>query len=146
MRIVGFLPLMWLPMAVYAVLAMAQGSAIQTWLVRPGPGFSMPSGDAWVLTPDALMVGFATICLAAELVRSALPTARGMLMLTLLGLSFVLGLVLLIAAKGFATSTFALILLMVLANFLVSATVQIFTARRTWGLQGDILHDRQSAP
>jgi hypothetical protein len=142
MSVFRYLPVMWLPLALYLPIAISMGTGANAWLLTEALTVTMPSGDRWVISQEDLVIGFGILCLSVELVRSALPTGRSMVTLALVSVGLILGLILLLTVKGFATSAFFLILLLTLINFLVTGAIQVFTARRTLGF--DLASDGRS--
>ena len=135
-------PLLALPVALYngAVLLAVEGG-----LDSPGaperlaePLFSVPmaSGALWTLGFGDLLVIAALAVLFVELLKST--SSRGAAVVNH-GLSmalFIVCLVEFLLLRAFATSSFFLILLMVLLDVLAGFVVSITAARRDFGVHG----------
>ena len=131
MRLLRYVPFLIFPVIIYAFLAL-------TWGAKAGADFTaqvfaipMASGDVFSMSVGSLFIAFAILCLFAEVVRSARPTnaAIGENMST--ALLLVVCLVLFLMVRGFGTSEFFLVTLLLLVDFMTDAAVMVFTARRT---------------
>ena len=131
MRLLRYVPFLVAPVVIYAFLVLTWGA--QTGADFAAQAFAVPlaSGDVLSMSVGALFIAFAILCLFAEVVRSARPTnaAIGENMSTAIVL--VVCLVLFLMVRGFGTSEFFLVTLLLLVDFMTDAAVMVFTARRT---------------
>jgi hypothetical protein len=136
------LPLLALPVLLYngAVLLAVEGGFTSPGANEKldGPVFSVPmaSGALWTVTFGDLLVIAALAVLFVELLKST--SSRGAAVVNH-GLSmalFIVCLVEFLLLEAFATSSFFLILLMVLLDVLAGFVVSITAARRDFGVHG----------
>lgn len=135
-------PLLVLPVLLYngAVLATVEGgfdgAGAAERLAEPMFSVPMASGALWTLGFGDLLVIAALAVLFVELLKST--SSRGAAVVNH-GLSmalFILCLVEFLLLRAFATSSFFLILLMVLLDVLAGFIVSITSARRDFGVHG----------
>jgi hypothetical protein len=131
MRLLRYVPFLIFPVIIYAFLALAWGSKAGADFTAQAFAIPMASGDVFSMSVGSLFIAFAILCLFAEVVRSARPTnaAIGENMST--ALLLVACLVLFLMVRGFGTSEFFLVTLLLLVDFMTDAAVMVFTARRT---------------
>lgn len=91
----------------------------------------MPSGDVWHVTWGALFIGASAFCLLAELLRSPVANRSSIIEMLIGALTMIVCLILFLLVKGFATTEFFLIVLLMLFDFMANSTVMVFTSRRT---------------
>ena len=128
-----YIPFLIAPLAVYALLAMLSGGHMADELSGQVFALGLASGTQWRLNLGELMVGLAIVCQAMEIVRSARPT-NAALVENMAGLViWIVGFILFLAVPGFGTSTFALMLLLLLADYITDSAVMVFTAKRSIG-------------
>src|SRR5689334_4171187 len=134
MRLFRYVPFLIVPVIIYVFLALGWGA--QTSANFAGQAFVVPlaSGDVWKVSTGALFIAFSIICLFAEVVRSARPTnaAIGENMST--AVVMIVCLVLFLLVRGFGTSEFFLVILLLTVDFLTDSAVMVFTARRSIGI------------
>jgi UPF0716 family protein affecting phage T7 exclusion len=93
----------------------------------------MASGNQLRLNLGEALVGLGIVCQALEIVRSVRPT-NAALAENMAGVMICIAcFMLFLAVPGFGTSTFALILLLLLADDMTDPAVMVFTARRSVG-------------
>jgi hypothetical protein len=135
-------PLLALPVLLYnfAVLVTVEGGlrSLRGAEAMAAPVFSVPmaSGALWTLSLGDLLVIAALVVLFVELLKST--SSRGAAVVNH-GLSmalFIAGLMQFLLLEAFATSSFFLILLMVLLDVLAGFVVSITAARRDFGVHG----------
>jgi hypothetical protein len=134
MRIFRYIPVLIVPVIIYAFLVLSWGA--QASLNFAGQAFTVPlaSGDLWKVSTGALFIAFSIVCLFAEVVRSARPTnaAIGENMAT--AIVMIICLVLFLLVRGFGTSEFFLVILLLTVDFMTDSAVMVFTARRSIGV------------
>ncbi len=131
MRLLRYVPFLIFPVIIYALLALTWGAKVSADFTAQVFSMPMASGDVFSMSVGSLFIAFAILCLFAEVVRSARPTnaAIGENMST--ALLLVVCLVLFLMVRGFGTSEFFLVTLLLLVDFMTDAAVMVFTARRT---------------
>ena len=129
------LPLLALPVAAYNVLAalMAGGfraSDAQARLTQPVFSVAMASDARWGVSLADVLLASALLVLFVELLKSTTSRHAAIINHGLSMLLFIVCLVEFLLAPAFATSTFFLVLLMVLLDVLAGFIVTIVSARR----------------
>lgn len=156
MRLIfGIFPLLVIPVVLYNLLAMAFGGPVQdidasgqliqsqaapmaNLLNERFLGLPMISGVEWVLTKGDAIVLLAVIFLFLEILKS---TSTGTATIINHGISlliFILCLVQFLLMPNFATSTFFILTAMTLLDVLAGVIVTIVSARRDFGVAGDV--------
>ena len=156
MRLIfGIFPLLVIPVVLYNLLAMAFGGPVQdidasgqliqsqaapmaSLLNERFLGLPMISGVEWVLTKGDAIVLLAVIFLFLEILKS---TSTGTATIINHGISlliFILCLVQFLLMPNFATSTFFILTAMTLLDVLAGVIVTIVSARRDFGVAGDV--------
>lgn len=156
MRLIfGIFPLLVIPVVLYNLMAMAFGGPIQAvdasgqlLQAQAAPmanllnerflGLPMISGVEWVLTKGDAIVLLAVIFLFLEILKS---TSTGTATIVNHGISlllFILCLVQFLLMPNFATSTFFILTAMTLLDVLAGVIVTIVSARRDFGVAGDV--------
>ena len=156
MRLIfGIFPLLVIPVVLYNLLAMAFGGPVQDidasgQLIQSQAapmagllnerflGLPMISGVEWVLTKGDAIVLLAVIFLFLEILKS---TSTGTATIINHGISlliFILCLVQFLLMPNFATSTFFILTAMTLLDVLAGVIVTIVSARRDFGVAGDV--------
>ena len=156
MRLIfGIFPLLVIPVVLYNLLAMAFGGPVQdidasgqliqsqaapmaSLLNERFLGLPMISGVEWVLTKGDAIVLLAVIFLFLEILKS---TSTGTATIINHGISlliFILCLVQFLLMTNFATSTFFILTAMTLLDVLAGVIVTIVSARRDFGVAGDV--------
>ena len=128
-------PLLALPVLVYnlALLTMRGGlNSLDAPAQLASPLFSihMTSGGVWPVTAGDLYLGAALVVMFVELLKSTNSRNVAIINHSLSMILFVACLVEFLLLKGFATSVFFLITLMVLLDVLAGFIVTIVSARR----------------
>ena len=130
------LPLLMIPVAIYAVVILtgAGGAAgvmgAEQALREPVLTIPMVSGSGWNIGAGDLILFLALILLFFELLKSTSSQKVAIVNHALSMILFVACLVAFLLIKGFATSTFFLILTMVMLDVLAGFIVTIISARR----------------
>ena len=123
-------PLLIVPVVIYAVLALGGGVG----MLAHGVDIPMFSRDNWHFSLGDLLVLVALVLLFVEIVKSTRTTSRQLINHGLSMVVFVIALVCFIALKGFATSTFFLILTMALFDVVAGYTISIVAAEHDLGV------------
>ena len=131
MKLLRFIPLLVLPAIAYVLLWLSAGAAIQQRLDGEVLSLPMASGDVWRLTLGGVFIIGSVLCLFVEVVRSAIPSNTNMGENMVTALALVLGIGMFLLLRGFGTTEFFLIVLLLLLDFLTDSTVMVLTARRT---------------
>lgn len=153
--IFGIFPLLVIPVVLYNLIAMVGGGSVQT----TGPsgelltatvapiqallnerflGLPMISGVEWILTKGDAIVLLAVTFLFLEILKS---TSTGTATIINHGISlllFIICLVQFLLMPNFATSTFFILMSMTLLDVLAGVIVTIVSARRDFGVGGDV--------
>ncbi len=155
MRLIfGIFPLLVIPVILYNLIALAGGSVdttdatgqliqatqapISGLLGERFLGLPMISGVEWVLTKGDAIVLLAVTFLFLEILKS---TSTGTATIINHGISlllFIVCLVQFLLMPNFATSTFFILMSMTLLDVLAGVIVTIVSARRDFGVGGDI--------
>ncbi|MBI1400172.1 MAG: hypothetical protein GC148_08575 [Hyphomonas sp.] len=156
MRLIfGIFPLLVIPVVLYNLLALTSGGPVETTnaagqlvtsQVAPlaamlaETAFSLPmiSGVEWVLTRGDAIVLLAVTFLFLEILKS---TSTGTATIINHGISlllFIICLVQFLLMPNFATSTFFILMSMTLLDVLAGVIVTIVSARRDFGVGGDV--------
>ncbi len=147
MRLIfGIFPLLVIPVILYNLLALgspndlaASGQApIAEMLGTRFLGLPMISGVEWVLTNGDAIVLLAVTFLFLEILKS---TSTGTATIINHGISlllFIICLVQFLLMPNFATSTFFILMAMTLLDVLAGVIVTIVSARRDFGVDGNI--------
>ncbi len=135
-------PLLALPVLLYNLDLLLQPGglktgALQAQLANPVFTLHMGSGAAWPVTVGDLYVAASLIVLFIELLKSTASRKAAIVNHALSLVLFVGCLVEFLLLKGFATSVFFLISLMVLLDVLAGFIVTIASSRRDIDLHGD---------
>jgi hypothetical protein len=131
MKSLRVVPLLVFPALAYVALWLSSGGRVQERLAGQVFRLPMASGDVWQLSLGGVFVIAAVVCLFLEVVRSAIPSGTNIAenMVTAIVLVISIGAFLLL--RGFGTTEFFLIVLLLLLDFLTDSTVMVLTARRT---------------
>lgn len=149
MRLIfGIFPLLVIPVILYNLIALVGGSVDANGLVNQAPitailakefvSLPMISGVNWVLTQGDAIVLLAVTFLFLEILKS---TSTGTATIINHGISlllFIVCLVQFLLMPNFATSTFFILMSMTLLDVLAGVIVTIVSARRDFGVAGDI--------
>ena len=134
-------PLLALPVLLYNLVLFTMRGNLNTadaptQLANPLFVIRMTSGGAWPVTLGDLFLGAALVVLFIELLKSTNSRNIAIINHSLSLILFVGCLVEFLLLKGFATSVFFLITLMVLLDVLAGFIVTIVSSRRDIDLQG----------
>lgn len=130
------LPLLLIPVVIYNIVVlsgmMGSNGALQADAVLRDPIFSIPmtSGASWDVGVGDLILFMALILLFFELLKSTSSQKVAIVNHALSMILFVACLVEFLLIKGFATSTFFLIVVMVMLDVLAGFIVTIISARK----------------
>jgi len=126
MFILGF-PLLLIPFAIYNMIA----------FLTPGIGWTAPvatihmmSGQDWVLTWEDLLIAFAILLLAVEIMKSTRMGMRNIVDHVLAMALFIVMLIEFLLVKQAASSTFFLLLVISFVDVAGGFTITIRTAQR----------------
>lgn len=130
------LPLLVIPVAIYAIVILTgvvgTGGVAAAEQALRDPIFTIPmvSGSGWNIGSGDLILFLALILLFFELLKSTSSQKVAIVNHALSMILFVACLVAFLLIKGFATSTFFLILTMVMLDVLAGFIVTIISARK----------------
>ena len=130
------IPLLFIPVAIYAIVigfgVLGSGGLSAAQQALSDPLFSIPmvSGSAWNVGTGDLILFLSLILLFFELLKSTSSQKVAIINHALSMILFVFCLVAFLLFKGFATSTFFLILTMVMLDVLAGFIVTIISARK----------------
>ncbi len=126
MFVLGF-PLLLVPFAIYNIIA----------FITPGVGWTTPvttvhmmSGQDWVLTWEDLLLAFAILMLAVEIIKSTRMGMRSIVDHVLAMALFIVMLVEFLLVQRAGTSTFFLLTMIGLVDVLVGFIVSIRSSQR----------------
>jgi hypothetical protein len=126
MFVLGF-PLLLVPFAIYNIIA----------FITPGVGWTTPvttvhmmSGQDWVLTWEDLLLAFAILLLAVEIIKSTRMGMRSIVDHVLAMALFIIMLVEFLLVQRAGTSTFFLLTMIGLVDVLVGFIVSIRSSQR----------------
>ena len=129
-------PLLFIPVVLYAIVILSgvvgTGGVAAAEQALRDPLFSIPmvSGTAWTIGVGDLILFLSLILLFFELLKSTSSQKVAIVNHALSMILFVICLVAFLLMKGFATSTFFLILTMVMLDVLAGFIVTIISARK----------------
>jgi hypothetical protein len=132
MFLIGF-PLLLIPFAIYNIIALLMRDVEWT---TPLTTVHMMSGKDWVMTWEDVLVGFAILLLAIEIMKST-RTGTRTIMDHILSMALFVGMLvefLLLYEAG--TSTFFLLMLISLVDVVAGFIISIRTAKRDIDLSG----------
>ncbi len=130
------IPLLFIPVVIYTVVVLfglaGAGGITAAELALRDPLFSIPmvSGSGWNVGAGDLILFLSLILLFFELLKSTSSQKVAIINHALSMILFVLCLVAFLLVKGFATSTFFLIMTMVMLDVLAGFIVTIISARK----------------
>lgn len=131
MRFLRYVPFLAFPMIIYTLLVLTWGAQAAANFAAQAFAIPMASGDVLSMSVSAVFIAFAILCLFAEVVRSARPTNAAIGENLSTAIVLVACIVLLLMVRGFGTSEFFMVTLLLLVDFMTDAAVMVFTARRT---------------
>jgi len=130
------IPLLFIPVVIYAIVigfgVLGSGGLSAAQQALSDPLFSIPmvSGSAWNVGTGDLILFLSLFLLFFELLKSTSSQKVAIINHALSMILFVFCLVAFLLFKGFATSTFFLILTMVMLDVLAGFIVTIISARK----------------
>lgn len=130
----GF-PLLLIPVAVYHIFALLLG--VGPWATTVFT-IHMASGADWAVSYGDLVIIGALICLYGEIFKATVTSNRSILDHLLSMAVFVIMLVEFILWAPFATSTYAILMIISLVDVVGGFTITIRTARRDFALERTI--------
>jgi len=136
------IPLLFIPVVIYAIVVVSglvgTGGVAAAEQALRDPLFSIPmvSGSGWNVGTGDLILFLSLILLFFELVKSTSSQKVAIINHALSMILFVFCLVAFLLFKGFATSTFFLVLTMVILDVLAGFIVTIISARRDLDFAG----------
>ena len=153
--IFGIFPLLVIPVALYNLLALGFGGAVETVnaqgeLVRAtsapilnllnGPFMHLPmiSGVEWMLTKGDAILLLAIVFLFLEILKSTSTGTSTIINHAISMMLFIVCLIQFLLLPNFATSTFFILMSMALLDVLAGVVVTIVSARRDFGVAGDV--------
>ena len=153
--IFGIFPLLVIPVALYNLLALVFGGAVETVnaqgeLVRAtsapilqllnGPFMHLPmiSGVDWMLTKGDAILLLAIVFLFLEILKSTSTGTSTIINHAISMMLFIVCLIQFLLLPNFATSTFFILMSMSLLDVLAGVVVTIVSARRDFGVAGDV--------
>ena len=128
-------PLLALPVIVYNLLALTLQGGLRATTAQADLGaqmfaIHMSSGADWAVSLGDLILAGALVVLFVELLKSTTSQRIAIINHTLSMVLFIVCLVEFLLFPAFATSTFFLLILMVLLDFLAGFIVTVISARR----------------
>ena len=128
-------PLLALPVIVYNLLVLTLQGGLRATTAQADLGgqmftIHMASGAAWAVSLGDLILAGALVVLFVELLKSTTSQRIAIINHTLSMVLFIICLVEFLLFPAFATSTFFLLILMVLLDFLAGFIVTVISARR----------------
>jgi hypothetical protein len=128
-------PLLALPVIVYNLLVLTLDGGLRATTAQQDLGgqmfaIHMASGAPWTVSLGDLILAGALVVLFVELLKSTTSQRIAIINHTLSMVLFIICLVEFLLFPAFATSTFFLLILMVLLDFLAGFIVTVISARR----------------
>ncbi|MEM7492427.1 MAG: hypothetical protein AAF296_03540 [Pseudomonadota bacterium] len=145
-RSVAIFPMLLLPVLIYLIMVMFAGQPSD--LNVPGMVASldytllqvpMISGVRWQLRAGDLLLLFGLAMLAIEIAKATSSKSVSIANHAASMVILLIGLILFLTVRGFATSTFFLLTMMMLFDVLAGAVVTIVSARRDFGVGDGIV-------
>jgi len=136
------IPLLFIPVVIYTIVVLSglvgTGGLTAAEQALRDPLFSIPmvSGSAWNVGTGDLILFLSLILLFFELLKSTSSQKVAIINHALSMILFVVCLVAFLLVKGFATSTFFLIMTMVMLDVLAGFIVTIISARKDLDFAG----------
>lgn len=133
------IPLLAFPVAIYNIIAWADGTFRSTESVRERMNETfmsvrMASGGDWIMTYGHLMITFSLVMLFFELLKATGVGRAAVMNHAFSMVLFIICLIEFLMFKPFATSVFFLLMLMVLLDVMAGFMVTIASARRDFGV------------
>ena len=151
----GIFPLLVIPVALYNLLAIGFGGSVEManefgeiMLAEKAPildllngkfmGLPMISGVDWVLTKGDAILLLAIVFLFLEILKSTSTGTSTIINHAVSMILFIVCLIEFLLLPNFATSTFFILMSMTLLDVLAGVVVTIVSARRDFGVAGDV--------
>jgi hypothetical protein len=134
MYLLGF-PLLIIPFAIYNIVAFILGHFDTFWTTEAA-SVPMTSGELWKLTWEDIIVAGSIILLWIEVIKSTRIGVRAIINHVLAMLLFVAMLIEFLLVKAAGTSTFFLLLIIVLVDALAGFIVSIGSSQRQVEIEG----------
>ncbi|WP_051601412.1 hypothetical protein [Hyphomonas beringensis] len=151
----GIFPLLVIPVALYNLLALGFGGSVETvnelgefTRLETAPilellngkfvGLPMISGVDWILTKGDAILLLAVVFLFLEILKSTSTGTSTIMNHAVSMILFIVCLIEFLLLPNFATSTFFILMSMTLLDVLAGVVVTIVSARRDFGVAGDI--------
>jgi hypothetical protein len=126
MYLIGF-PLLVVPFAIYNMIAFLTPTLSWT---GPVASFHLISGQDWTVTPEDILLAFAILLLAVEIMKATRLSSRAIVDHVLSLVLFIVMLVEFLLVKQAGTSTFFLLMVISLVDVLAGFIVTVRTAQR----------------
>ncbi len=153
--IFGIFPLLVIPVALYNLLALGFGGSVESAnefgeIVRAEAapmlsllngkflGLPMISGVDWILTKGDAILLVAIVFLFLEILKSTSTGTSTIINHAVSMILFIICLIQFLLLPNFATSTFFILMSMTLLDVLAGVVVTIVSARRDFGVAGDV--------
>jgi hypothetical protein len=135
-------PLLFIAIAVYNVLILGWVTAAGTdanELLARSVSLNMFSGDVWRFTLGDFLVLLGLCLLFVEVVKSTRTNAMQVLNHAMTMLTFVIALIEFLVLRGFSTTTFFFMVVMVFFDVVAGFTISIVGAKRDLGAAGGVI-------
>jgi hypothetical protein len=129
-------PLLTLSLFGYGIISMATGSS--AWASSELLTVLMVSGENWVITGGDLFIFVSLFLLFVEVLRATKTGTESILNHAFSALLFVACLLAFVLVPMFSTSTFFILTLMTLMDFMAGFMVTTLAARRDFGISGGV--------
>ena len=126
MYLIGF-PLLVIPFAIYNMIAFLSRGVIGTDKVAT---IHLISGQDWTVTPEDLLLGFAILLLAVEILKATRVGLRTIIDHVLSMMLFIAMLVEFLLVRQAGSSTFFLLMIISLVDVIAGFTVTVRSAQR----------------
>jgi len=153
--IFGIFPLLVIPVALYNLLAIGFGGSVEMAnefgeIIRADSapilsllndrflGLPMISGVDWILTKGDAILLLAVVFLFLEILKSTSTGTSTIINHAVSMILFIVCLIQFLLLPNFATSTFFILMSMTLLDVLAGVVVTIVSARRDFGVAGDV--------
>jgi hypothetical protein len=134
MYLIGF-PLLVITFAIYNIIAFLMPSLSWTASVAT---IHLMSGQDWIVTPEDVILTFAIVLLAVEVIKAARMGVRGLMDHILSMLLFIVMLVEFLLVQRAGTSTFFILMVISLVDVLAGFIITARTAQRDIQIERDV--------
>lgn len=125
------LPLLAFPLIVYALVTLANGGS--GWLEAVAMQSQLISGDVWTVTSGDIFVGLSLFLLFVEVIKSTQTGASSIINHSLSVGLVLITLLMFVTMRGYGTSQFFFLALMMVLDVVAGFTITIAGARRDFG-------------